>query len=191
MTGLLTILEGAGKGTSKSLTSALMIVGRSKNADLQVEDPLVSRRHLEIRVEADGVFVENKSTQGSSLNGKPLVGVVSLNPGDVIEIGTTKMRFEEAAAAPPPSAMGSASFESEIDGTRIADPGVEVQRQKKEAAADETRAVVEDGTRMLAAAELPNWVAQEKKEKKLHPKECWQEFSWFFCWRSAAAATGI
>jgi len=166
MTGLLTILEGAGKGTSKSLTSALMIVGRSKNADLQVEDPLVSRRHLEIRVEADGVFVENKSTQGSSLNGKPLVGVVSLNPGDVIEIGTTKMRFEEAAAAPPPSAMGSASFESEIDGTRIADPGVEVQRQKKEAAADETRAVVEDGTRMLNAAELPNWVAQEKKEKK-------------------------
>jgi len=164
-------LEGAGRGTSKPLSSALMIVGRSKNADLQVEDPLVSRRHLEIRVEADGVFVENKSTQGSSLNGKPLIGVVSLNPGDVIEIGSTKMRFEEAAAAsPPPAGVGFASFDSEIDGTRIADPGVELQRQKKEAAADETRAVVEDGTRMLAAAELPNWVAQEKKEKKASSK---------------------
>ena len=52
MTGILTILEGAGKGTSKRLASSLMIVGRSKNADFQVEDPLVSRRHLEIRVEA-------------------------------------------------------------------------------------------------------------------------------------------
>ena len=157
-------MEGAGKGTSKPLTSALMIVGRSKNADLQVDDPLVSRRHLEIRVETDGVFVENKSTQGSSLNGKPLVGVVSLNPGDEIVIGSTKMRFEEAAAPVP--APASASFESEIDGTRIADPGLEVQRQKKEAAADETRAVVDDGTRMLNAAELPNWVAQEKKDQK-------------------------
>src|SRR5665213_2664415 len=146
MTGLLTILEGAGKGTSKSLTSALMIVGRSKNADLQVEDPLVSRRHLEIRVEADGVFVENKSTQGSSLNGKPLVGVVSLNPGDVIEIGTTKMRFEEAAAAQPASEMDPARSDAQSAVTRIAAPGVEVQRKKKKAAAEEARAVVEDGT---------------------------------------------
>ena len=65
MTGLLTILEGAGKGTSKPLSSALVIVGRSKNADFQIDDPLASRLHLEIRTETDGVFVENKSTQGS------------------------------------------------------------------------------------------------------------------------------
>lgn len=175
MTGLLTILEGAGKGTSKSLTSALMIVGRSKNADFQLEDPLVSRRHLEIRMEADGVFVENQSTHGSSLNGKPLVGVVSLNPGDVIIIGSTKLRFDEApsAAALPGAGKSGAGMESEIDGTRIADPGLELHRRKEEPAPDATRAVVEDGTRMLNPSELPHWAAQEKKEKAVAAKSRW------------------
>ena len=167
MNGQLTILEGVGQGTSKPLASTLMIVGRSKNADFQVEDPLVSRRHLEIRVEADGVFVENQSAHGSSLNGKPLAGVVSLNPGDVIEIGSTKLRFEEAPemASPPIAGTSADAMESEIDGTRIADPGLALPRRKEDAEPDATRAVVEDGTRMLNPSELPNWVAQEKIEK--------------------------
>ncbi len=160
-----TILEGEGKGTHKPLTSTLMIVGRSRNADLQIEDSLVSRRHLEVRVEADAVFVENKSTHGSYLNGKPLVGVVSLNPGDVLEIGHTKLCYEETSEGvlPAGGVEPVEAMSSEIDGTRLADPGVELHRQKEAAAPDATRAVVEDGTRMLNPSELPNWVAQEKK----------------------------
>ena len=169
MKGFLTILEGADKGGQRPLTSALVIVGRSKNADLQIEDPLVSRRHLEIRTEADGVFVENKSTQGAYLNSKPLVGIVSLNAGDVIQIGDTKLRFDEIAAGLSPSVepLSSEPVSSALDGTRIADSKVELQRQKKEAPApEETRAMVEDGTRMLNPSELPNWVAQKKVESK-------------------------
>ena len=167
MKSVLTILEGAGKGTSKPLTSALMIVGRSKNADLQVDDPLVSRRHLEIRVEPDAVFVENKSAQGSTLNGKPLTGVVSLNPGDVLEVGSTKMRFEEAPASSGPERRSAVKeMEAEMDGTRLASPEDVAAVQRKEDKGDETRAMVEDGTRMLNPNELPNWVGQEKIEKK-------------------------
>jgi hypothetical protein len=167
MKSVLTILEGAGKGTSKPLTSALMIVGRSKNADVQVDDPLVSRRHLEIRVENDAVFVENKSAQGSMLNGKPLTGIVSLNPGDVIEVGSTKMRFEEApASALQPKRAAVQEMEAEIDGTRLADPEAMAAPKRKEDAGDETRAMVEDGTRMLNPSELPNWMGQEKIQKK-------------------------
>ena len=77
MNRFFTVIMGEGRELNRPLTSSLMIVGRSKNADLQIEDALVSRRHLEVRVEADAVFVENLSTAGSSLNGKPLVGVVS------------------------------------------------------------------------------------------------------------------
>jgi hypothetical protein len=169
MNRFFTILEGEGKGLNKPLTSALMIVGRSKNADLQIEDALVSRRHLEVRVEAEGVFVENKSTSGSVLNGKPLVGVVSLNPGDVLEIGHTKLRYDEAVAGPSPSGRPPSveAMESEIDGTRIADENVELRHQRdKDAEPDATRAIVEaDGTRMLNPSELPNWVAQENKQK--------------------------
>jgi hypothetical protein len=167
MKSVLTILEGAGKGTSKPLTSALMIVGRSKNADLMVDDPLVSRRHLEIRVESDAVFVENKSAQGSMLNGKPLTGIVSLNPGDVLEVGSTKMRFEEAPASSAPEKRAAVQeMEAEMDGTRLASPEDIAAAQRKEDKGDETRAMVEDGTRMLNPNELPNWVGQEKIEKK-------------------------
>lgn len=168
MKGALTILEGAEKGSRKPLTSALLIVGRSKNADLQIEDELVSRRHLEIRVEADAVFVENKSTQGSLLNGKPLLGVVSLNSGDVLEIGSTKLRFDEISdPARPVESAPDEAVSSGIDGTRAADSVAEQKPRKREApAADETRAIVDDGTRMLNPSELPNWVAHEKIEKK-------------------------
>ena len=167
MKSVLTILDGAGKGTSKPLTSALMIVGRSKNADLMVDDPLVSRRHLEVRVESDAVFVENKSAQGSMLNGKPLTGIVSLNPGDVLEVGNTKMRFEEApVSAAPEKRAAVQEMESEMDGTRLANSEDLAAMQRKEDKGDETRAMVEDGTRMLNPNELPNWVAQEKIEKK-------------------------
>ncbi|HTR43683.1 MAG TPA: FHA domain-containing protein [Pseudomonadales bacterium] len=168
MKSVFTILEGAGKGTSKPLTSALMIVGRSKNADIQVDDPLVSRRHLEIRVESDAVFVENKSAQGSVLNGKPLTGTVSLNPGDILEVGSTKMRFEEAPASSAPEKWAAVQeMEAEMDGTRLASPEDVAAMQRKEDKGDETRAMVEDGTRMLNPNELPNWVGQEKIEKKV------------------------
>lgn len=168
MKSVFTILEGAGKGTSKPLTSALMIVGRSKNADIQVDDPLVSRRHLEIRVESDAVFVENKSAQGSVLNGKPLTGTVSLNPGDILEVGSTKMRFEEAPASSTPEKRAAVQeMEAEMDGTRLASPEDVAAMQRKEDKGDETRAMVEDGTRMLNPNELPNWVGQEKIEKKV------------------------
>jgi pSer/pThr/pTyr-binding forkhead associated (FHA) protein len=163
--GILTIIEGTGKGTSKSLSGALMIVGRSKNADLQIEDPLVSRRHLEIKVEPDGVFVENKSAQTALLNGKPLLGVVSLNPGDVLEIGNSKLRFEEDTGAPAAEA-------GEIDGTRIAPESAQYRPRpkKEENAPDETRAMVDDGTRMMNPSELPNWVAQTESKEAPKPK---------------------
>ena len=48
--------------------------------------------------------------------GKPLVGVVSLNPGDVLEIGHTKLRYDEAAAVASPAGRPSSAeaMESEI-----------------------------------------------------------------------------
>lgn len=164
MNGLFTILEGVGQGARTPISSNLMIIGRSKKAEFQIDDPLVSRRHLEVRVEGDSVFVENQSTHGSSLNGKPLVGVVSLNPGDILEIGTTKLRFDEGAM-PAPTEASVFAAKAEIDGTRIADPELVSPRRKEEAAPDATRVMADDGTRMLNASELPNWAAQENKEQ--------------------------
>src|SRR5579859_783498 len=98
-----TVLRPDGGSVSKPVVSSLMIVGRSRNADLQIDDPLISRRHLEIRVEDNAVFVKDISSQGSMLNGKRLDHEVSLNASDLLEIGHTKLRYEEAldVNAPP------------------------------------------------------------------------------------------
>jgi len=170
MPASLNILEGTGKGTSKPLTATLMIVGRSKNADFQLDDPMISRRHLEIRVEAGDVFVENLSAHGSRLNGNPLVGVVSLNAGDVIEIGNTRMRFDDASPVGSETMNSIGASEAEIDGTRIADPAAQSSRRKEAAEPDATHAMVDDRTRMLNAAEVPHWVAQEKISRKATSK---------------------
>lgn len=181
----LTILEGDGKGQSKLLDQPLMIVGRSKNADLQVEDALISRRHLEVRVEADAVFVEDKSSHGSFLNGKRLAGVVSLNAGDVIELGRTKLRYEEreeqaAAAVAPTGDTGFEAKSSEIDGTRVAPPGAvgafaAPRKEEEENQADHTRAFADDHTRMADQAELPNWKppVEEQKKKERSTRTLW------------------
>ncbi|MGH7970488.1 MAG: FHA domain-containing protein, partial [Limisphaerales bacterium] len=96
----LTILEGPAKGRTEPLDKSLMIIGRSRHADFQLgDDPFVSKRHLEVRAEAEAVFVENLSPEGTALNGKPLAGAVSLNPGDVLTIGHTRLRYEESEAA--------------------------------------------------------------------------------------------
>jgi hypothetical protein len=78
------------------------------------------------------------------------------------------MRFEEASeAASPPKRVAAEAMEAEIDGTRIADPDALPAPRRKEEESDETRAMMDDRTRMMNAAELPNWQAQEKIEKKV------------------------
>jgi hypothetical protein len=163
-----TILEGSSKGTRKAFTEDLMIVGRSRNADLQIEDSLVSRIHLEVRVDGAAVFVENKSTHGSFLNGKPLVGVVSLNAGDMLEIGHTKLGYEEdsAEAAPAKAPDHDEALSAEMDGTRIADSDLDmVQGVDREVESDGTRELASDGTRMMEESDLPKWVEQNKQAK--------------------------
>jgi pSer/pThr/pTyr-binding forkhead associated (FHA) protein len=171
MKGYLTVMTGTGSGGRKDLMSPLIIVGRSKNADMQIEDELVSRRHLEIRTDADAVFVENKSSQGSLLNGKPLVGVVSLNPGDELQIGGTKLRYDEADEKDSSAAVLAGSpveaVSASVDGTKGADLAEEMRRQEKaDPPPEATRAMVDGETRMLKPDEVPNWAAPEKIEKR-------------------------
>jgi len=175
----LTIIEGPSQGKVVPLASALMIIGRSKTADVQLDDPLVSRCHLEIRIEADQVFIEDKSSHGSLLNGKKLAGVVSLNADDVITVGHSKLRYNEQADEPAPvhaTAGGVAEQEGEGGETKFASDSAlagQLDDDEQEEKPDATRAVVEDGTRMLDASELPNWKAPTKEQAPAAKKSLW------------------
>lgn len=75
-----------------------IVVGRGSEADLRIDDPGVSRRHIEIRVEEpDQVGAEPRitvqdlgSTNGMSVNGKR-VDRATLGAGATIRIGNTTM----------------------------------------------------------------------------------------------------
>ena len=70
-------------------------LGRSRQCDVMVDDPNVSRSHAEIRPRGGSwVLTDLGSTNGSRLNGGRVEGTEVLKPGDEIELGTTVLRFE-------------------------------------------------------------------------------------------------
>jgi hypothetical protein len=70
-------------------------IGRSRQCDIVLNDPNVSRQHAEIRPRG-GSWVLNDlgSTNGSLLNGRRIEAPEQVRPGDEIEIGTSSIRFE-------------------------------------------------------------------------------------------------
>ena len=70
-------------------------VGRSRQCDVMLDDPNVSRTHAEIRPRGGSwVLTDLGSTNGSRLNGRRLDGPEVLKPGDEIELGTSLIKFE-------------------------------------------------------------------------------------------------
>jgi Protein of unknown function (DUF3662)/FHA domain len=71
------------------------VLGRSRDCDVTLNDPNVSRRHAEIRSDGRGGWtVEDLgSTNGVKVNGRPISGATRLEPGDRLALGTADVRF--------------------------------------------------------------------------------------------------
>ncbi|MBC7549469.1 MAG: FHA domain-containing protein, partial [Cellulomonas sp.] len=69
------------------------VIGRGSEADIIVDDPGVSRRHLEIRVTSDGVVASDLgSTNGLFVEGHQ-VPAATLLDGNTLTIGRTRIMF--------------------------------------------------------------------------------------------------
>lgn len=81
-------------GQRYSLNAASVVLGRSSEADILVDDTGVSRKHLEIRKQGGSTWaVELGSTNGSYVNGHKVNGSVELVDGSTITMGRTKIIF--------------------------------------------------------------------------------------------------
>jgi hypothetical protein len=71
------------------------VIGRSRDCDIVLSDPNVSRRHAEIRADARGGWVIHDlgSTNGVKVNDTRVAGSAPLHPGDRISVGTADVRF--------------------------------------------------------------------------------------------------
>ena len=81
-------------GRRSMLSGSRVVVGRSRDCDVVVSDPNVSRRHAELRRGEEGwSVVDLGSTNGVKVNGRRVTDA-RLQSGDRITIGVTDLTFE-------------------------------------------------------------------------------------------------
>jgi hypothetical protein len=83
-------------GRSFAVGERSLVIGRSPDVDLVINDSNVSRRHAEVWRTSEGVAIRDlQSTNGTFVNGHR-ISAVSLSPRDDVTIGTIHMRIELA-----------------------------------------------------------------------------------------------
>jgi Protein of unknown function (DUF3662)/FHA domain len=77
------------------VTSSRVVVGRSRECDVRVDDGNVSRRHCEVAQESPTAWVvaDLGSTNGTEVNGRKVSRRTRLDDGDRITVGGTELVF--------------------------------------------------------------------------------------------------
>ena len=85
----------AHEGKRTLLSGERMTIGRSRDCEIVIDDPNVSRRHAEVRKTIEGwLVVDLGSTNGVKVNGRRVHEEV-LRPGDKITLGLVELDFDE------------------------------------------------------------------------------------------------
>src|SRR3954462_8886178 len=92
--------KGPDLGRRWPLTRAETVIGRDATCDIVLQDEFTSRRHARILEADNGHVLNNLSSGGTTLNGKP----AEKNPlavGDIIEFGpNSRLRYAGADGKP-------------------------------------------------------------------------------------------
>ncbi len=87
----------AGKGFP--LTGNTLTFGRDPDNDISLDDEQVSRHHARLLRQGDQIILEDfGSTNGTLVNGKPVMGQHVLQPADIISIGSSVFGVKGFAA---------------------------------------------------------------------------------------------
>jgi hypothetical protein len=81
-------------GTSLTVTDAV-VLGRSPDADVLLDDPYASMFHLRLTMDGDTMSLADLgTTNGTYVNGRRVTNPVVLNAGDSIQVGKTIMEVK-------------------------------------------------------------------------------------------------
>jgi pSer/pThr/pTyr-binding forkhead associated (FHA) protein len=92
------IISGAKKGDYYSLGCRTNVIGRAESLPIQILDEHVSRKHLQIRFDAEKqqyYALDMKSRHGVFVNGQRIREEVQLIDGDQILVGETALLFTD------------------------------------------------------------------------------------------------
>jgi pSer/pThr/pTyr-binding forkhead associated (FHA) protein len=92
---LLVILSRDGFGTTFVIEQPVLVLGRQKDCDCIINDPLLSRHHCRLTVDerGDHWLEDLSSTNSTFLNSRKLQEKSRLQYGDRIVMGDTILRF--------------------------------------------------------------------------------------------------
>jgi pSer/pThr/pTyr-binding forkhead associated (FHA) protein len=77
-----------------AITGGIVRIGRSITADIQLEDPMVSRKHAVVEVSGDAIRVlDDRSLNGVYVNGQRVEMQCALQDDDEIQIGAFVLRL--------------------------------------------------------------------------------------------------
>jgi hypothetical protein len=86
-------------GERREVDRRQIVLGRSRDCDIQLADANVSRRHAELRMEGESYWiVDLDSTNGIEVNGRR-VKRAKLSDGDTFTLGSTDVRFSREPVA--------------------------------------------------------------------------------------------
>jgi phosphoserine phosphatase RsbU/P len=81
------------------LTRLRTTIGRSARSDVCIPDAFASRLHAEVRQEGDHFWLQDLgSANGTRYNGAPVKSAIQLTPGGEIQIGETRIVFDDEKA---------------------------------------------------------------------------------------------
>jgi len=102
------IVSGPNAGDYYPLGKRPMVVGRDEACPAQVVDELVSRKHVQIRLDEKRMLffaLDMKSANGVFVNGRKIESETELADGDMLEVGKSKIMFTNADFKDRESAM--------------------------------------------------------------------------------------
>ena len=90
---LISVVEGASQGVERGLTVPLVTIGRLRGgADIEIDDPKVSRLHCAIEVKNDSVLLRDLRSTNGTYVGEKRVHAALLNDSAEFRIGETRIR---------------------------------------------------------------------------------------------------
>jgi pSer/pThr/pTyr-binding forkhead associated (FHA) protein len=122
----LVIIEGQNEGAHFPIADALVSVGRDEGCTIQILDQTVSRKHLQIRLEAalgKHVAADYRSAHGVFINDRQIASETILADGDRIRIGQTTLVYLAADQPADQSVKQAARHKGEWKRSTIIGPG--------------------------------------------------------------------
>ena len=93
------LVSGPNEGDYYPMGKRTLVIGRDEACTVQVVDELVSRKHVQIRLdEKTGAYyaLDMKSANGVFINGRKVENETQLADNDIIEVGKSKLMFTMA-----------------------------------------------------------------------------------------------